>query len=254
MTIRVVIADDDPFTLKGLENFLHLEPDVEVLACCRTGEETLQAVRQHQPDLLILDIRMPNKDSLAVLQKVGQEKLPPRVVILTGELDENETLKLMRLGVRGIVLKEMAPQLMVQCIRKVHAGEQWPELRSVNRILNKLLQHEAGTHEFTRMLTPRELEIVDLVISGLHSKEIAKKLYIGGAFCWIKLSHVVKNFHIFKLRKGGPYDDANYCAGQSLGECHGQPTLPSSFCNIFSLLFAFFLGRRRTFRTRVGAA
>jgi len=196
MTIRVVIAEDDPFTLKGLENFLHPEPDVEVLACCRKGEETLQAVRQHQPDLLILDIRMPNKDSLAVLQKVRQEKLPTRVVVLTGELDENETLKLMRLGVRGIVLKEMAPQLMVQCIRKVHAGEQWPELRSANRILNKLLQHEDGTRELTRVLTPRELEIVDLVLSGLHSKEIAKKLHISEATVKTHLHNIYTKLHL----------------------------------------------------------
>src|SRR5262245_59568158 len=116
MSIRLVIADDHPFILIGLENLFHLEPDVEVLARCRDGEETLQAVRRHQPDLLILDLRMPKKDGLAVLQELHEEKLPTRIVVLTAELEENDALRLLRLGVSGIVIKEMAMRCLVECI------------------------------------------------------------------------------------------------------------------------------------------
>ncbi len=179
MSIRLVIADDHPLILNGLENLFHLEPDVEVLACCRDGEETLQAVRRHQPDLLILDIRMPKKDGLAVLQEMREEKLPTRVVVLTGALDENEALRFLRLGVSGVVLKEMAPHLLVQCIRKVHAGGQWLERHSTGRVLDKLLQREAGARELAGVLTPRELEVMRLVVSGLRNEAIAKELYIS---------------------------------------------------------------------------
>jgi DNA-binding NarL/FixJ family response regulator len=179
MSIRLVIADDHPLILNGLENLFHLEPDVEVLACCRDGEETLQAVRRHRPDLLILDLRMPKKDGLAVLQELHEEKLPTRVVILTAELEEHEALRFLRLGVNGIVLKEMAPHLLVQCIRKVHAGEPWVERRSVSCVLDKLLQREAGARALAGVLTPRELEVMGLVVSGLRNETIAQELHIS---------------------------------------------------------------------------
>ncbi|MBI3085386.1 MAG: response regulator transcription factor, partial [candidate division NC10 bacterium] len=107
------------------------EQDFQVLARCVNGEETLHAVRHHRPDILILDIRMPGKDGLAVLREVKKDSLPTRAVLLTVGLDEDDLLEAIRLGVRGVVLKEMAPQMLVQCVRKVQAGEQWLEKRSV---------------------------------------------------------------------------------------------------------------------------
>ncbi len=127
MPIHLVLADDHPIILDGLEILFRMEKDIQVVARCVNGEEVLQAVRQHRPDILILDIRMPGKDGLAVLREMKDEDLPTRVVLLTVALDEEETLEALRLGVRGVVLKEMAPQMLVQCVRKVHAGEQWLE-------------------------------------------------------------------------------------------------------------------------------
>ena len=176
MSITLVIADNHPLILNGLEQLFHLEPDVKVLARCRDGEETLQAVRQHQPDVLILDVRMPGKDGLAVLQEMHEEKLPTRVVIYTGDLSDSEALKAMHLGVGGVVLKEMMPQLLVQCVRKVHAGGQWLERHSAGRVLDKLLQREAGARELAEVLTTREFEIMRLVVSGLRNETIAKEL------------------------------------------------------------------------------
>jgi len=190
MSIRLVIADDHPLILQGLESLLRLEPDIEILACCRTGEETLQAVRQHQPDILVLDIRMPRKDGLEVLHEMHQERLPTRVVILTAELDEREALRALRLGVSGMVLKDMLPELLVQCIRKVHAGGQWLERRSTGRVLDKLLQREAGARELAGVLTSREREIMQLVASGLPNKAVAKELYISEGTVKIHLHNI----------------------------------------------------------------
>ena len=190
MSIRLVIADDHPLILQGLESLLRLEPDIEILACCRTGEETLQAVRQHQPDILVLDIRMPRKDGLEVLHEMHQEHLPTRVVILTAELDEREALRALRLGVSGMVLKDMLPELLVQCIRKVHAGGQWLERRSTGRVLDKLLQREAGARELAGVLTSREREIMQLVASGLPNKAVAKELYISEGTVKIHLHNI----------------------------------------------------------------
>ena len=179
MPITLVISDDHPLILNGLENLFRLEKDFKVVARCLDGEETVKSVRKHKPDVLVLDIRMPGTDGLSVLRQMKKEKLSTRVVLLTGVLDEEELAEAVRLGVRGLVLKEMAPKLLVQCIRQVHAGELWLEKRSVTSALEKLLQREAGQREVAQLLTPREIEIVKQVVAGLRNIEIGKRLFIS---------------------------------------------------------------------------
>ena len=196
MSIGLVLADDHPIVLDGLEHLFRLEKDFKVLARCRDGEETLQAVRKHHPGVLILDLRMPGKGGLAVLREVKREKPPTRVVLLTAEMGEAEALEAIRLGVNGVVLKEMAPKLLVQAIRKVHAGGQWLEKRSFGRALETMLRREAGARQVAGILTPRELEIIRLVASGLHNKEIAEKLTISEGTVKIHLHHIYEKLHV----------------------------------------------------------
>ena len=139
----------------------------------------MQAVRQFRPDILILDIQMPRKDGLAVLRELCQVELPTRVILLTAAIDEDNLLEAMRLGVGGVVLKEMAVPLLIQCVRKVYAGDQWLERHSIGRAMEKMLRREAGAREVAKVLTPREIEIVRLAASGLRNKEIANKLAIS---------------------------------------------------------------------------
>src|SRR5437763_16610698 len=98
MPIHLVVADDHPLILDALQQLFGQEPDFEILACCRTGMETLQAIAHYQPDVLILDVRMPGQDGLAVLRKMRQEHCPNRVVMLTAGLEEHEVLEAICLG------------------------------------------------------------------------------------------------------------------------------------------------------------
>jgi DNA-binding NarL/FixJ family response regulator len=211
MAIRVVLADDHPIVLDGLETLFRMEQDIQVVARCVNGEEALRAVRQHRPDILILDIRMPGKDGLEVLREMQEAEVPTQVVLLTVALDEEETLEALRLGVRGVVLKEMAPQMLVQCVRKVHAGEQWVERRSVGRAVEKLLRREAGAREVAGVLTPREIEIVRMVAAGRRNKEIADKLSISEGTVKIHLHHIYE-----KLQLDGRLELALYAQDKGL--------------------------------------
>jgi DNA-binding NarL/FixJ family response regulator len=188
-----------------------MEQDIQVVARCVNGEEALRAVRQHRPDMLILDIRMPAKDGLEVLREMQKEELPTQVVLLTVALDEEETVEALRLGVRGVVLKEMAPQMLIQCVRKVHAGEQWVERRSVGRAVERLLRREAGAREVAGVLTPREIEIVRMVASGRRNKEIADKLSISEGTVKIHLHHIYE-----KLQLDGRLELALYAQDKGL--------------------------------------
>jgi DNA-binding NarL/FixJ family response regulator len=196
MPVRLVLADDHPLILQGLVDLFHREEEFEVLARCTDGVETLQALHRYQPDILILDIRMPRKDGLAVLREIHQQKLLVRVVLLTAALDDAEVLEAMRLGVGGVILKDMALQLLMHCVRKVYAGEHWLEKRSTGRILEKMLRREAGAREVGAILTPRELEVVQLVAHGLRNREIADQLCISEGTVKIHLHNSYEKLHV----------------------------------------------------------
>jgi DNA-binding NarL/FixJ family response regulator len=196
MPITLVLADDHPIFLSGLEEIFRLEPDFQVLTRCLEGQAALGAVRQLKPDVLILDLRMPKMDGLGVLREMQKEKLSTRVVVLTAAPDEDEVLEAIRLGVYGVVLKEMAPRLLVQCIRKVAAGEQWLEKRSVSLALEKLLKREAATRQIARILTPREIEIVRMVADGLRNKVIAERLYLSEGTVKVHLHHIYEKLKV----------------------------------------------------------
>jgi len=196
MTIHLVLADDHPIVLDGLESLFRLEPDFQVVARCINGEETLVAVRRHRPDILILDLRMPRGDGLEILRTLRREKLPTKVVLLAAALEEDEILDALRLGVRGVVLKELAPQLLVECVRKVHAGEQWLEKQLSSRVLETLLRREAGGRAASSVLTPREIEIVRMVASGLRNRELARRLGVTEGTVKIHLHNIYKKLKV----------------------------------------------------------
>lgn len=199
MTIRVALADDHPIFLEGLDQLLRLEPDFEVVARCLDGVEALTAVRELAPDMLVLDLRMPGLDGLGVLRELARDGGPAtRVVLLSAELDQDQVLEAFRLGVRGVVLKQMAPKLLVRCLRKVHAGERWLETRSTAQVLDRLLLRETGGEQAAHLLTPRELEIVRLVAEGLQNRQIAARLSITEGTVKVHVHNVYQ-----KLQVGG---------------------------------------------------
>jgi DNA-binding NarL/FixJ family response regulator len=196
MPIRLILADDHPIVLDGLQQLFRLEPDFEVVACCRDGEETLKALRLHAPDILVLDIRMPRGDGLAVLRALGEEKLATRVVLLTAALEEDQLVEALELGVGGVVLKEMAPRLLVEAVREVHGGGRWLDQGSTHRVLDKLLQRDANSREAARLLTPRELEIVRMVARGLRNRAIAEQLFITEGTVKIHLHNIYQKVEV----------------------------------------------------------
>jgi DNA-binding NarL/FixJ family response regulator len=194
--IRLVLVDDHPIVLQGLEQLFGFEPDMEVVARCLSAQQALSAMEEHRPDVLVLDIRMPDEDGLAVLRELHTRRIRTRVILLTAAVDEDEVVEAMRLGVRGIVLKEAAPQNLVDAIRRVHAGETVVDHQAVVRALEKVVRREAGTRRLAAVLTARELEIVRMVVAGLRNKEIATRLTISESTVKIHLHNTYEKLRV----------------------------------------------------------
>lgn len=193
---RVTLVDDHPLVLNGLYHLLLEYPEFEVLDRCTSGREALAAVKARRPHVLILDLYMPGMDGLEVVQTLNQAGEPPRIVLLTAQLHEDQLIKALQLGVSGFVLKEMTTKLLIECIRRVHAGGQWLEKDSANRAMAKLVRREARSREVASLLTPREIEVVRLVASGLTNKEMADRLCIADGTVKIHLHNIFEKLKV----------------------------------------------------------
>src|SRR5437899_7039747 len=140
--IRIVVADDHPIFRDGLCKLLALEEDFEVVAQASDGREVLDVLQQHEPDILLLDLKMPGLDGLGTLQKLQASKNKTRVIVLTASDDKNEFVQAMKLGTSGIVLKQTATDLLIKSIRKVHAGEIWLDSHTTAAVIRQFVANE----------------------------------------------------------------------------------------------------------------
>ena len=209
--IRVALADDHPIVLDGLEQLFRLEPDINVVARCRNADEALRAVRTASPDVLVLDLLMPGGGGLDLLRAMGDKDRRTRIILLTAVIDDDQLLEAIRLGAQGVVLKDMAPQLLVEAIREVHAGGQWLEQGLGGRALRRLLSREKRASEAARLLSSREREIVRLVAAGLRNRAIADRLSISEGTVKVHMHNIYE-----KLDVNGRIDLTNYARENGL--------------------------------------
>ena len=187
--IRLVLADDHPIVLMGLQLLFELEGDIQVLASASNGEQALESVNELRPDILVLDLSMPGKGGLAVLRELRRRETMVKTVILTA-VDSDEVLDAISLGASGVVLKDMATAFLVQCVRKVHAGGQWLERGIAGRAVGRFVNREARTNKMVDVLTPREIQVARMVADGLPTKAVASRLAINEGTAKLHLHHV----------------------------------------------------------------
>jgi DNA-binding NarL/FixJ family response regulator len=183
--IRVGIVDDHPIVREGLRKLLELEDDMEVVGEADNGRTALELVEDVQPDVILLDLKMPGMDGLAALQTLQHAGQPTRVVVLTASEDKSEWVQAMKLGCSGIVIKQTQPDLIVKSIRKVHSGEIWLDSNTTAAVMRQFASPQEaaaangkGGRERSPLST-REREIVALVAQGYKNKEMAEKMFIS---------------------------------------------------------------------------
>jgi DNA-binding NarL/FixJ family response regulator len=183
VVIRVVLADDHTLVRQGIRSLLALVNDVELVGEAADGEETLRVVVEKRPDVLLLDLRMPRGDGLAVVHALAARRALPPTLILTTVEDDAAALDVMRAGARGFLLKDVTLERLVGAVRVLAAGGTLiqPALTARGeRELTKRVDPDASDEEIDgpEELTEREREVLRLLARGYSNREIASALLV----------------------------------------------------------------------------
>src|SRR5580704_4957303 len=134
--VRILVADDHAIFRDGLRKLLEGSDDVTIIGEASNGNEAIKMMAKLKPDILLLDLRMPEKDGLGVLEEINFDTVTTRVIVLTAAEDDRDVVRAMRLGARGVVLKQSASDLLLKSIRKVSDGEIWLDNRMTAEVID----------------------------------------------------------------------------------------------------------------------
>ena len=190
-SIRIVIADDHPIVRQGLATVLSQEEGLEVVGQAGNGLEAVaQALKLH-PDIVLMDLQMPEMDGVEAIQKIKMETSDIGIIILTTYDTDDYIFRGIEAGARGYLLKDSSPEEVVKAIHTVYKGESLLEPRVASRLLNRLGQLSNPPPPET-YLSRREIEVLQVMSTGAANKEIARQLSIGQST--VK-THIVRIFN-----------------------------------------------------------
>lgn len=180
---RVVLVDDHTLFRDGLRTILQMEDDIEVIADAESAEDIVELVWQTKPDIVLLDIRMPRGSGLDAIPAIVRISPETRVLVLTACDEREEHVRALKLGAKGVVVKDSARQTLIQAIRVVCGGGFWSDPRTRCALDDhgepKVVTSETHSWWSNARLTDRELEVVRLVAAGRRNREVAAALDIS---------------------------------------------------------------------------
>ena len=195
MEIKVMIADDHKMIREGIKQLLELDENISVVAMASDGEECLSLLKDWLPDVLLLDINMPNKNGLEVLEEIKDQNLDVKVIILTVHNEVDYLLRAVEMGVDGYILKDSGSAELINAIIMVMNGESYIQPDMIPMLNSKMVIRNSDKEKI-KNLTKRELEVLILVSEGMFNKEIADKLEISERTVKNHISNIFKKIDV----------------------------------------------------------
>ncbi len=183
--IKILVVDDHPLFRKGIIHMLNAQADMKVFGEANDGCEALQLTREIMPDLILMDVQMPNCNGLEATRLIMKEMPYVKIVMLTFSDDDRSLFEAIKSGAQGYLLKNLEPEELADMLRGVFRGEAPISRTTASRILREFSRQSRGDTPSAKDLSPREIELLRLVASGASNQEIAEALTIT--------EHTVKN-------------------------------------------------------------
>ena len=187
--IRIVIADDHPVVRQGLATVLSQEEDMEVVGQAANGLEAVNHARTLHPNIILMDLQMPEMDGVEAIQKIKMETSDIGIIILTTFDSDDYIFRGIEAGARGYLLKDSPPEEVITAIHTVHRGESMIQHKVASRLLDRFsqLSHESVPKE---ILSAREVQVLQLIAKSSANKEIANELFIGESTVKTHIIHI----------------------------------------------------------------
>jgi DNA-binding NarL/FixJ family response regulator len=218
--IKVLVVDDHAIVRQGLRSFIDLQSDIEVVGEGTNGIEAVELARSTQPDIILLDLVMPEMDGIQATRRIIENNPNSRIIILTSFGEEDKVLPAIRAGAQGYLLKDIAPTELVQALRDAYLGKVQLHPEITRKLMSAVASDEvpSASHAKTdakSRLTDRENEVLHLIADGLNNREIAEKLFISEKTVKTHVSNILGKLGltdrtqaaIYALRRGLTTDE-----------------------------------------------
>lgn len=195
MSVKVMIADDHSMIREGLKQLLELEGDFEVITEACDGAECLSKLENVTPDILLLDINMPNLNGLEVLQKMKEKKIKVKVLVLTVHNEVEYLLKAVDIGINGYLLKDSESAELKKAILSIVDGENYIQPSLIPVLNSKMIDRDRDSAKIEN-LTRREMDVLKLLAVGMYNKEVAEQLNISERTVKNHVSNIFKKINV----------------------------------------------------------